>query len=101
MAKDWERDCNMIHPTWNNNNQQYDISILEIVEQLNYLGFDLANMPIKQFAETVPTDGEWKQGDILYNNNPIIGSPIGWICVESGVPGVWGQFGIIESLSSV
>lgn len=45
-----------------------------------------------------PTTGNWIFGDIVYNTNPITlvsGGYIGWICITSGTPGVWKQFGLI------
>lgn len=45
--------------------------------------------PIRVFAAGVPTSGEAVQGDILWNEFPTAGAPLGWVCVESGNPGVW------------
>ena len=49
-------------------------------------------------ANAVPTTGTWKKNTIVWNNNPSIGQPIGWICTESGSPGVWRKFGTIETI---
>lgn len=44
-----------------------------------------------------PTNGDWKKGDIVINTIPSIGGYIGWVCTESGKPGTWKGYGIIES----
>ena len=46
---------------------------------------------------TEPTDGTFNNGDIVYNSNVTAGGYIGWVCIESGTPGVWKRFGVIEA----
>lgn len=49
------------------------------------------------YGEAAPTSGDWAIGDIVYNTNPLHGTPTGWICRKAGSPGVWevmGQCGI-------
>lgn len=43
----------------------------------------------------IPTSGTFKQGDIVWNQNPISTSYIGWVCTRSGTPGEWRPFGLI------
>ena len=43
-----------------------------------------------------PETGNYNKGDIQYNTQPTPGGWIGWVCVESGNPGVWKRFGAIE-----
>jgi hypothetical protein len=43
----------------------------------------------------IPTSGSFKQGDIVWNQNPIQTSYIGWVCIRSGTPGEWRPFGLI------
>lgn len=47
------------------------------------------------YASGIPTSGAWKYRDIVYNNNPVVGSPIGWICVNDVGDVVWKPFGVI------
>ena len=47
-------------------------------------------------GEEEPKQGNYNQGDIQYNTKPTPGGWIGWVCVESGNPGVWKRFGAIE-----
>jgi hypothetical protein len=44
---------------------------------------------------SVPMDGNWQRGAILFNSSPARGSPIGWVCTASGAPGTWNPFGTI------
>jgi len=43
-----------------------------------------------------PTTGQWVRGDIVYSTTPTAGGFIGWVCVTSGTPGTWKQFGDIQ-----
>lgn len=36
-----------------------------------------------------PEFGRFSRGDIVYNSEPAVGQPAGWICIESGEPGRW------------
>ena len=42
-----------------------------------------------------PASGSWNHGDIVYNDNPVSGGYIGWVCVSAGNPGIWKAFGLI------
>lgn len=42
-----------------------------------------------------PTEGYYKQGDIVWNSGPIVSNYIGWVCVMNGSPGNWAPFGQI------
>lgn len=44
-----------------------------------------------------PATGNYVKGDIVWNQNPEPTSYVGWICVRTGTPGEWKQFGLIES----
>lgn len=48
-------------------------------------------------ASSVPTKGNYKRGDIVWNSAPTPGGFLGWICVATGTPGTWKGFGTIES----
>ncbi|MFT5098489.1 MAG: hypothetical protein ACI9HY_000597 [Planctomycetaceae bacterium] len=49
------------------------------------------------YAASLPNSGSWKQGDIVYNNNPSAGTYVGWVCVTGGTPGQWKPFGAISN----
>ena len=44
-------------------------------------------------GEAAPTYGSFTQGDIVWNTTPTPGGWIGWVCIGSGTPGTWIQFG--------
>ncbi|MDD5704641.1 MAG: glycosyl hydrolase family 28-related protein [Kiritimatiellae bacterium] len=39
-----------------------------------------------------PTNGVWRKGSLVFNNDPAPGAPVGWVCTEAGEPGVWCVF---------
>jgi hypothetical protein len=43
-----------------------------------------------------PRDGAWKKGDIVWNSDPKPSGKVGWVCVTSGTPGQWKEFGQIS-----
>jgi hypothetical protein len=43
-----------------------------------------------------PRQGSYVQGDIVWNDNPLPGGFIGWVCVRTGAPGTWKSFGTIN-----
>lgn len=43
-----------------------------------------------------PQGGVYVEGDIMWNDNPQLGSYIGWVCIRAGNPGLWRAFGKIE-----
>lgn len=48
------------------------------------------------WAVDPPRTGRWEQGSVVYNATPQSGQHVGWICIESGEPGVWRTFGKID-----
>jgi hypothetical protein len=48
----------------------------------------------------VPTAANWERGDIVWNSSPVSGGPVGWVCVTSGTPGTWHQFGGMPALGT-
>lgn len=42
-----------------------------------------------QWATAAPTTGTWTQGDKVFNQQPSVGQPKGWVCTVSGSPGTW------------
>ena len=45
----------------------------------------------------VPTNGTFRQGDIMYNTNAVATGYVGWVCVRDGTPGQWKPFGAISA----
>ena len=44
---------------------------------------------------TIPSNGTFSQGDIMYNTNAVATGYVGWVCVREGTPGEWKPFGQI------
>jgi len=47
-------------------------------------------------GNSAPLQGSFVKGDICWNQNPIPGSYIGWVCIANGGPGQWAPFGSIS-----
>ena len=50
---------------------------------------------LQSYGSTAPIYGTYKKGDIVWNSEPAINQPIGWVCVADGSPGIWAKFGMI------
>ncbi len=44
-----------------------------------------------------PKSGQHSRGDMVWNEKPVAGGPIGWVCVDSGSPGKWRTFAQVAS----
>jgi hypothetical protein len=44
----------------------------------------------------IPTAGTWTYRDIIWNEFPVTGGYVGWVCTAAGNPGTWKGFGLIE-----
>ena len=62
MSNDWERNKNVVHPTWDNGYQRYDISIDEVIEKIIDSGYDLKKV---DSTEEIP-DEEIYEEDSIY-----------------------------------
>ena len=47
-------------------------------------------------ADQAPLMNSYTKGDICWNDNPQAGKHVGWVCVQSGNPGIWNGFGRID-----
>jgi len=50
---------------------------------------------LQKYDSTYPTNGSYNEGDIVWNIQPRMNSYVGWICIQSGSPGLWSPFGKI------
>ena len=48
------------------------------------------------YGAAAPTTGTHAQGEIVFNNAPISGGYVGWVCTTGGTPGTWKTFGVIS-----
>jgi hypothetical protein len=49
-------------------------------------------------ANAIPTSGAYTAGDVILNTAPQAGFETGWICVQSGTPGVWSALGYLPNI---
>lgn len=50
-----------------------------------------------EVGSSTPTSGNYKKGDVVWNDNPQSTSYIGWVCIREGTPGEWKPFGQIAN----
>lgn len=50
-----------------------------------------------EVAASAPNKGQYRKGDIVWNEDPKPTGYVGWICVREGAPGEWKPFGQISS----
>jgi|TARA_B100001996_G_scaffold59548_1_gene42424 hypothetical protein len=48
-----------------------------------------------QVGSDLPTQGVYKKGDIVWNDEPTPTGYVGWVCIKDGTPGEWKPFGTI------
>ena len=68
------------------------------VKLVKYINTDIeiSNTLKPGIYTSVPTSGYWERGTILYAKSPVAGASIGIVCVESGTPGVWKNWGSVS-----
>jgi hypothetical protein len=50
---------------------------------------------LQTYSDQAPLNGSYNKGDIVWNTDPKVGQPVGWVCTRTGTPGDWRPFGII------
>lgn len=50
-----------------------------------------------EVASQIPTTGNYRKGDVVWNDNPQPTGYMGWVCIREGTPGDWKPFGQIAS----
>lgn len=59
-------------------------------------GLTMGTTHYQTVGTAAPTTGTWDRGNIIWNEQPASGKPIGWVCVSGGSPGAWSTFGIVS-----
>jgi hypothetical protein len=59
-------------------------------------GIEVAGTKIMT-GTSIPDNGAFRQGDIVYNKNAVATGYVGWVCTRAGTPGEWKAFGQISS----
>lgn len=65
-----------------------DRSKMSLLKGVSLYAFEAGN--------AAPTEGYHTLGEVVYNTSPASGSPVGWVCIETGNPGTWKEFGTIS-----
>ena len=73
----------------NINNMTHDVDI----DTANAVRFQGKKQEV---GSGIPQIGLYNQGDIVWNDTPTPGSYMGWVCIRTGTPGMWKEFGKIE-----
>jgi hypothetical protein len=53
------------------------------------------NNRLQKYDKTYPTSGSFNEGDIVWNIAPRMNTYVGWVCIQTGSPGLWAPFGKI------
>ena len=53
------------------------------------------NNRLQKYDKNYPTAGSYNEGDIIWNIEPRMNTYVGWICIQTGSPGIWAPFGKI------
>lgn len=53
------------------------------------------NNRLQKYDLSYPTSGFYNEGDLVWNIEPKMNSYVGWVCIQSGNPGLWAPFGKI------
>jgi hypothetical protein len=72
------------------------INIKNPQEELEVAGNIKFQDKIFSSGYAVPTAGTWTKGSIVWNSQPELDKPVGWVCIKGGSPGHWRSFGIIN-----
>ena len=54
------------------------------------------NNKLHMSGVTFPQAGTFNVGDIVWNERPLVGGCVGWVCLRAGNPGIWHPFGEIK-----
>jgi hypothetical protein len=78
-------------------NRDVMISVFQLIETALNLNSEGRIEGRHLTSTSVPTTGEFKRGDIIWNSEPSAGGTMGWVCVTSGSPGTLKAFGDIAA----
>lgn len=69
---------------------------LKIDQSIEFNGSMRFQNRLHRYDDAPPNLGDYNRGDIIWNSEPDLGKPIGWVCVRAGTPGKWLPFGDIK-----
>jgi hypothetical protein len=66
----------------------FNVSVLAACNKGGFFNFGASGNRVAYLPD-VPTTGTWRQGDIVWDTNPVAGDAPGYVCVVGGTPGTW------------
>ena len=66
------------------------IESLEVAGNIKFAG------KIFSSGSGIPSTGSYPTGSIIWNDQPELGMPVGWVCIKGGQPGNWRSFAIVN-----
>lgn len=66
-----------------------DVCTIQIAELRVTMTSEAPQTSGTYYGTAAPVVGFFKKGDVVKNSGPATGSPRGWVCTTSGIPGVW------------
>lgn len=66
-----------------------DVCTIQIAELRVTMTSEAPQTSGTYYGTAAPVVGFFKKGDVVKNSAPATGSPRGWVCTTSGIPGVW------------
>jgi len=68
-----------------------------ITQPYLFIGDTATNPNCLKLGTQPPATGDWEQGDIVWNIDPVSTGYAGWICTVAGAPGTWMKYAALES----
>lgn len=53
------------------------------------------NNRLQKYDSASPVTGSYNEGDMVWNIQPRMNTYVGWVCIQTGAPGIWAPFGKI------
>lgn len=72
------------------------VNVPDSTVDLHVAGRVKFNGHVQMYESAPPAEGNFNQGDIVWNSHPRIGGSVGWVCTRAGNPGTWSPFGDIK-----
>lgn len=66
-----------------------DVCTIQIAELRVTMTSEAPQTSGTYYGTAAPVVGFFKKGDVVKNSDPATGSPRGWVCTTSGIPGLW------------
>jgi hypothetical protein len=75
--------------------EKLGIGVKNPVEDLEVAGNIKFAGKIFAAGSGIPATGAYTTGSIVWNDQPTLGQPVGWVCIKGGQPGAWRAFALV------